>query len=348
MNLLKMKKKIILIASIGIFYLIILKLLLIFEQKSSDSNINSIFDAFWYSLITLSTVGYGDFYPTTVIGKIIGLLFVFGSLGLIGYLIGLLTQKVQKYMEDKKFGLLGTKMENHIIIIGYDKFSVMVIKQIVASGKEVAVITNNKDDIDHIKSTFNKNIYSLFTDYENFESLEKANITKSSKVFINFNDDTEMLVYIINLKTYFPNIEIVVSLNNSKLKSTFQSAGVLFAISREEIVSKLVASYIFEPDVAILTEDLISSAEEVDDYDIMEFHVNDKNLYLQKGYDYVFNDSRKRFGAVLLGVSKSGTLYKNPVENIEINENDYLIFMGNSKSKNKITQTFMTEQGRLN
>lgn len=342
-----MKKKILTGLSIVFIYYILLYILVLVEKDQEGASINSIFNAFWYSIITLSTVGYGDYFPVSTSGKVIGLVFVLGSLSLIGYLISLLTQKVQKYMEDKKTGQLGTKMENHVVIIGYDKFSNHIMKQIINTGKQIAIVTNRKDDIDSISNSFsNKQVFKLFAEFDNFDNLNKANILKAAKVFVNFSDDTEMLVYILNLKAHFNDIEIVVSLNNASLKSTFKSAGVLYAISREEVAAKLVASYIFEPEVAMVTEDVMSSASSKDEFDIVEYKIVDNNPYLGKDYDFVFNNMRKDYGGILLGIFKDDKLFKNPMQKISIEKDDYIILIANGESVSKIEKDFNVAQGR--
>mgnify|MGYP003327910704 CR=1 FL=1 len=109
---------------------------------------------------------------------------------------------------------------------------------------------DQKEDVETISSNFDKDkVFVLYADFDKFEDLEKANISKASKTFVNFEEDTDMLVYTLDLKNYYDNLEIIVSLNNVSFKQTFQSAGVLYAVSREEIAAKLVASYIFEPEV---------------------------------------------------------------------------------------------------
>jgi voltage-gated potassium channel len=125
-----------------LIYLALLIVLVLSERNVEGASINNMFDALWYSLVTLSTVGYGDYYPVTTIGKTIGLVFVFSSLGVLGYLISQLTFKLNQYMENKKNGLFGTKMENHIVLIGYNKFSNTILQQIIAAGINVAVVTN--------------------------------------------------------------------------------------------------------------------------------------------------------------------------------------------------------------
>lgn len=263
-------KKIKHIAISLLIYLGLLFILVQSEKNIEGASIHNMFDAFWYSIVTLSTVGYGDYYPVTVFGKLIGLVFVFASLGLLGYLTSQLTVKLIQYMEDKKNGLFGTKLENHIVLIGYNNFSDQILKQIVTTGIKVAIVTNNKEDVNEIAKVHKgTSVFTLLTDYNNFDFLEKVNISKSSKVFVNFEDDTELLVYTLNLKNHFKNLDIIVSLNNNSFKNTFKAAGVLYAVSRQQIAAKLVASFIFEPDVAIFTEDLMSSAQNEDGFDMI-------------------------------------------------------------------------------
>lgn len=67
---------------------LLLILLVLFEGNTDASGIHTFWDALWYSFVTLTTVGYGDLYPVTIGGKVIGIIFVFLSLGLLSTLIG--------------------------------------------------------------------------------------------------------------------------------------------------------------------------------------------------------------------------------------------------------------------
>ncbi len=104
------------------------------EAGHENSNMRSIGEAFWFTLVTLTTVGYGDFYPTTVAGKLIGVFFLLGSVGVIGYLISQLTSQVANYRERKRLGYMGTNFENHILIIGWDNFGQQVANEVINSG----------------------------------------------------------------------------------------------------------------------------------------------------------------------------------------------------------------------
>jgi len=65
-------------------------LVLEFESRSPDSNIRSGGDAIWWGLVTITTVGYGDFYPVTLMGRITGIFVMFAGIGIIGALASIL------------------------------------------------------------------------------------------------------------------------------------------------------------------------------------------------------------------------------------------------------------------
>jgi voltage-gated potassium channel len=65
-------------------------LVLQFESKSPDANITTGGDALWYSLVTITTVGYGDFYPVTTGGRMTASFIMFMGVGIIGALASIL------------------------------------------------------------------------------------------------------------------------------------------------------------------------------------------------------------------------------------------------------------------
>jgi len=65
-------------------------LVLQFESKSPDANITTGGDALWYAIVTITTVGYGDFYPVTAAGRITAVFIMFMGVGIIGALASIL------------------------------------------------------------------------------------------------------------------------------------------------------------------------------------------------------------------------------------------------------------------
>ena len=83
-----MKKRIaIALASVLVYLLLLLGLTT--AEGAAGGSIRTLGDALWYSLVTLSTVGYGDLAPITPAGRLIGALFVLLSLGVLAFLLGM-------------------------------------------------------------------------------------------------------------------------------------------------------------------------------------------------------------------------------------------------------------------
>lgn len=337
---------VVLVAVYGTFIWILLDL----EQGVPNSKINTLQDAMWYLVETLTTVGYGDALPVTYYGRMIGFVFLLSSLGVYGFIIGQIANFMSTLKEQKELGLNGTQFTDHVVMIGWNDFGQSVISHLVGAGRKVAVITKDRPSIDIIHEYYStEKVYTLYSDYNNFDLLDKANIKKASVVFINLNDDTEKLVYIINIKKHFQNLNYVVTLDNGNLKSTFVNAGVTYAISKNEISSKLLASYIYEPDVAILSEEIIAFAHEDHEYDMKEFLITGDNPFIGMPYEKAFFDLKKQCNVVLIGMVKTHEgkriMHKNPEGGIPISDGDYLLMLMDRKGQERLKKVFHIEEG---
>lgn len=328
------------------FYIIVICLIGYLESQNPSGNIKSISDAFWFAIVTLTTVGYGDLYPVTSIGKILGLLLILGSIGILGFIIGEITNKINQYMEKKKNGYYGTDFENHYVVVGWNEFGRQVAEQIFNAGHKIAFVVNSKDEIDIINSVFSsKNTFCLFTDYQNIDAFKKVNIEQSGGVFVNFKEDTENLVFILNLKKKYPNINIVVTCKNPTLVETFKSAGITNVIAHSVVASKLVASYIFEPQVATFTEDLMTTSVSDTDYDILQYKIVESNPFLNYTYIKAFMELKEKYNAVAIGLVIDDKLIKNPSSDYVLKVGDYFILISDGIHKKKLENDFEIREG---
>jgi voltage-gated potassium channel len=334
---------------IFLFYGVIIYLLHSIEPSAPGAKLNSWQDGLWYVVATITTVGYGDVYPVTYWGRALGFVVMLSSLGIYGFIIGQIANFMSTLKEQRELGLNGTDFKDHVVIIGWNDFGKSVISHLVAAGKQVAVITKERASIDTIREYYDDDhVYTLYTDYSNFDMLEKSNIRYASIVFVNLNDDTEKLVYVINLKKHYANLSYVVTLDNGNLKGTFQNAGVTYTISKNEISAKLLASYIFEPNVALFSEEILAYAHNEHEYDIKEMKIAADNPFVGVFYDKVFFDLKKTCNVILIGLVKvEGTerkFYKNPDGAIKVEAGDFLVMMMDGKGQTSIKKQYRMQE----
>ena len=72
--------------ALGVASVIVLQV----ESGAPDANITGAGDALWWAVVTITTVGYGDFYPVTAAGRITGVFVMFAGVGIIGALASIL------------------------------------------------------------------------------------------------------------------------------------------------------------------------------------------------------------------------------------------------------------------
>jgi voltage-gated potassium channel len=77
-------------AAVGIYY---------FENEAQPDHFASIFDSLWWSIVTLTTVGYGDVYPITLGGRIFTFFILLIGLGIVAVPTGIISSSLTKAVE---------------------------------------------------------------------------------------------------------------------------------------------------------------------------------------------------------------------------------------------------------
>ena len=72
------------------------------ESPHSDSQINSMLDAVWWTVATVTTVGYGDIVPVSDTGKIVAIFFMFFGIGTLGIFLSVLGTQFYKRRFEKE------------------------------------------------------------------------------------------------------------------------------------------------------------------------------------------------------------------------------------------------------
>jgi voltage-gated potassium channel len=71
------------------------------EHEHQGANIITLGDAFWWAVVTITTVGYGDYYPVTTLGRIIAIFVMFSGIGIVVAVLGTLSQRRLQRVESR-------------------------------------------------------------------------------------------------------------------------------------------------------------------------------------------------------------------------------------------------------
>lgn len=320
------------------------------ESRHTEANIDSVPTAIWYSFVTLSTVGYGDYYPVTPLGQLIGLGFILGSLGLLGLLVGESAHLIGEARERRRMGWNGTNMKNHVVILGWSGLARSIARQLLRADRQVSIVCAHREDMDHLRDAFSEDdVFGLYADLANLEKLARANIADAQAVVVHQGDDAAKLIEVINARAMYPHPDYVVMLDNPDLRNTFVSAGVTYTLSAEEISAKMLASFTFEPDVAAFTTDLLSSTDAAGEFDVQQYLVEPENPLAGKSYGEALHGLRDGHRCLLIGLARPNgdgrELLKLPPDDTQIEPGDYLVVIADGESEAAMVELCGVQEG---
>ncbi len=189
----------------GFFKIIVILVIIIslsvtgvfFFENKTNKEFTSFFDTLWYTIVTLSTVGYGDKTPVTIEGKLVGILIILFGVAVTGIVTG----RIASFLVEKQLkagqGLSSLdKLNNHFIICGWKWELPQIIMDILKVNPElkmdkiVLIGTVEPQRINDLKADrkFSK-IKFIYGDYTDASVLLRASI-KNAKTILVLADQT--------------------------------------------------------------------------------------------------------------------------------------------------------------
>ncbi|TNJ65143.1 ion transporter [Paenibacillus hemerocallicola] len=237
------------------------------------------FNGFWWVMTTVTTVGYGDFYPKTVPGKLLGIfLYIFG-IGLISIVISKSVDFIFAYNRKKEEGKLRYKGENHFVLIDWSKHAELAIQEIMKSDPAVDIVLiaqHAKTPVSH------ERVHYVQGNPVQRQTLDDANLSKARAVFI-FADETtdnhatirdsafidgKTLLIATTIERHFNHLHTVVEVMDRDNIPNFTHVKVDEFIVGTETVSRLAVRSAFNPGASKIVSQLLTSQDGGDLYEI--------------------------------------------------------------------------------
>ncbi|MDA7028084.1 potassium channel family protein [Bacillus sp. CLL-7-23] len=223
--------------------IIILLLIFIFGELITliePEQFTNIFEGIWWALITVSTVGYGDFVPKTALGKTVGMLLILlGAAFVTAYFATMATavfSKQQSYAEGK----VNYKGSGHMILVGWNE-KTNKLMQILQSSNSTQTIVLIDETLK--EGPLLEDIHFIRGHPADDHTLTKANIEEAEAVFItadqNKNEtdaDMQSILTLLAIKGLNPSVYCMVEILTEKQIKNAERAGANQIISTAELL----------------------------------------------------------------------------------------------------------------
>jgi len=321
-------------------------IIFIYEGAGKNDNIHSFFDAIYWSVITISTVGFGDISPVTTEGRVATIFLVIGGMSVIAFFTSIVTTALSARLlalkEEKVIGEANAFKE-FVIICGYGRMGKVLIDELIKIKHKFIVIDNDDDVFIHANS---HNILHIKGDATNSSFLTSVGINKGASSIVAITDnDAVNLSIILTARSENPNINIIARANNEKVKQKLFLAGANEVIEPNETSALIAAEYIGQPIAFEAIDDILLNNEGA----VMEeIEIIKKSNFIGLKLE---NIDFAQFNLTLIGIveTKKNKKFKfnpKPDQHI-IQEQDILIIIGHKESIAKFKINLITTKPKF-
>ena len=243
--------------------LIVLLLSLLFAEAFSYFENVGFFTAFYWAVITMATIGYGDVTPKTEAGRVVAMIAAVAGISTFTALISVIAEYFISSSIRRMMGMHRVKYSGHYVIIGQGSSVSSCVKELLAAMergelKVAPVVVVFPTDEERRKVELPEEVEVLVGDPQNRETLERAHVNSASHVILALEDDSKSVFTTLMVKRISP-ARVSVEVLSSESVELLRQAGADRVIVSRSFAGRLLASSVFEPEVVDVIDDLTSS-----------------------------------------------------------------------------------------
>lgn len=247
-------------ASIGFLFFLLIAAVLMFSIESSqrDTSFSSFFQSLWFTIVTVTTVGYGDMSPFSTVGKLAAVAIMFVGIGYSGILTGNITSWLVEKNRQKALGLVPLKNKlDHFVIFGWRSdlaiLLINILKQQNLTSKQLVLVNNiDINKINDLKQNPElRDLYFFRGDYTNTKVLHNICINTAQKALILANEESGQSADEIDFKTVLaakaverlnPNIFTIAEIIQPEFESPLSKSHVEETITNRNTCRSLISN----------------------------------------------------------------------------------------------------------
>jgi len=293
----------------GIFLVMILGGLILRTLETGDIAEGEA--PFWWAIVTMTTVGYGDYAPSTSEGRIFAVLVMFAGISLTAMFTAVISSifVAKRIREDK--GLEKVNVKNHIILCGWNRNADKIIDSIqyLSEGrrKDLVLINDLDEETAARLKTRYRDIHLHFVagDYTSEQILQRASLEAADTIIIIPSDvdatiqnpDEKTILATLTIKGLEPNKRLIAYLYSRENLTHIKRANADEVVISDDFGAFMLASHVMDPGIPQTLNRLLDNVSE------NRFkRVDIPNEFVGQSFDNLFNHFRNINGSLLVGL----------------------------------------------
>lgn len=297
-------------------------------------------DALYMTVITITTVGYGEVAPLDPSTKIFTVFLILASVIIVGYALTVITEYILgknniEELKEKKMQKKIDALSNHIIICGYGRNGKQAAKKLLDHERPFVVVEKNKDVIEKFN---NESIPFVYGNANEDDVLMQAGIDRASCLIAALPSDANNLFVVLSARQLNGELSIISRASEETSYNKLKLAGANNVIMPDRIGGDHMASLVVVPDLIEFIDNLSIVGES--NINIEEVAVD--KLYNSSDVKTIRDlDLRRKTGCTVIGFKGTdGEYIVNPEADIQLVPKSKIIVLGRPEQIQKLNSTY--------
>ena len=301
---------------------------------------DNILDSIYMTIITISTVGFGEIHELSRTGKIFTIFLVVTSFGTYAYVVSIITTyfvegQMRYIIRGYRVKSIQKKMKDHVIVCGYGRNGQQSVKELIANNYKFVII--DKEVEGKIKK-FDQPVHFIEGDATDDEILLKAAVQKADALITTLPVDADNLFVVLSARSLNPNIKIVSRASCVSSEKKLRIAGADNVVMPEQVGGAHMANLIARGDAVEFLDRLSIHGE-----DPVNFEEIVCDQLIDSIKDKTINEIgvKTKTGVNIVGLkTPEGEFIFNPSSDIKIIPKSKLFVLGTQEQIKKMKEIF--------
>ncbi|MFC2148228.1 potassium channel family protein [Bacteroidota bacterium] len=296
-------------------------------------------NAFYMTIITVTTVGFNEVGPLETEGKIFTVFLIISSVFIFAYAISVITEYLfsknqLQLLKTKKVKKMINRLSNHVIVCGYGRNGMQAVERLKAYKKPFVVIEKDKDII----QKYEEDVLFVEGDANEDEILITAGIHAAQYLIATLPDDAANLFVVLSARQLNQKLYIISRASQVTSQKKLKLAGADSVIMPDKIGGDHMASLVVIPDLITFMDKLSTEGENTTNLEEVAIEDFADQMECNSLRDL---DLRRKTGCTIIGyIEPDGNYIINPEADLPLEPNSKVIVLGRPEQIKKLNEMF--------
>lgn len=298
-------------------------------------------DAFYMTIITMSTVGFGEVRELTDYGKLFTAFIIVSNIGIFAYAVTSITTYIvggeyRRYLREYRIMQGLKKMKDHVIICGYGRVGAQVAEDLHSHGTDFVIIEKDLEIIEEAKKQTN---FSFITgDGTSDDLINSAGVSNAKAIITCLPKDADNLYVVLAAREFNKSIVIVSRASRQTSVSKLRLAGANNVIMPDSLGGSHMASLIATPDVMEFLDIIKTQGQTGANIESVSFEELPEDMQEMSIEDL---DAEGSTGVKIIGMrDQAGIYHINPNRSLHLKPGCRLFVIGTSEQIKELVKRY--------